>query len=94
VRQHPHYLKHVIHGNRIKEKTAAQLMQDVRSEGAPADLPQAERTEQISVLDVSGDWLLFRVVVLGAVPKSVILVGLHFRDVSQANVSPVRLRWS
>jgi hypothetical protein len=55
VRQHPHYLKHVIHGNRIKEKTASQLMQDVHSEGAPADLPQAERTEQISVLDVSGD---------------------------------------
>jgi len=29
-------------------------MQDVRSEGTP-DLPQAKRTEQISVLDVSGD---------------------------------------
>ncbi len=52
---HPHYLKHVIHGNiPMREKTASQMMQDVRSEGAP-DLPQAERTEQISVLDVSGD---------------------------------------
>ena len=52
---HPHYLKHVIHGTiPMREKTASQMMQDVRSEGAP-DLPQAERTEQISVLDVSGD---------------------------------------
>ena len=46
MRLHPHYLKHVIHGNRIEEKTASQLMQVVCSEGAPADLPQAERTEQ------------------------------------------------
>jgi hypothetical protein len=52
---HPHYLKHVLHGNiPMREKTASQIMQDVRSEGTP-DLPQAERTEQISVLDVSGD---------------------------------------
>ena len=52
---HPHYLKHVLHGNiPMREKTASQIMQDVRSEGTP-DLPQAERTEQISVLDVSGN---------------------------------------
>jgi hypothetical protein len=52
---HPHYLKHVIHGNiPMREKTASQMMQDVRAEGVP-DLPQADRTEQISVLDVSGD---------------------------------------
>jgi hypothetical protein len=52
---HPHYLKHVLHGNiPMREKTASQIMQDVRSEGAP-DLPQAERTQQISVLDVSGN---------------------------------------
>jgi hypothetical protein len=52
---HPHYLKHVLHGNiPMREKTASQIMQDVRSEGVP-DLPQAERTEQISVLDVSGN---------------------------------------
>ncbi|MGA2202527.1 MAG: nuclear transport factor 2 family protein [Terriglobales bacterium] len=53
---HPHYLKHVIHGNiPMREKTASQMMRDVRSDGAPTYLPQAERTEQISVLDVSGD---------------------------------------
>lgn len=52
---HSHYLKHVLHGNiPMREKTASQIMQDVRSEGAP-DLSQAERTEQINVLDVSGD---------------------------------------
>jgi hypothetical protein len=52
---HPHYLKHVLHGNiPMTETTASQLMQGIRSKGAP-NLPQAERTEQISVLDVSGD---------------------------------------
>ena len=52
---HPHYLKHVIHDNKpMWEKTASQMMKDVRSEGVP-DLSKAERTEQISVLDVSGD---------------------------------------
>ncbi|MGA7379991.1 MAG: nuclear transport factor 2 family protein [Terriglobales bacterium] len=52
---HPHYLKHVIHGDiPMRKKNASQMMRDVRSEGVP-DLPQAARTEQISVLDVSGD---------------------------------------
>ncbi len=52
---HPHYLKHVIHGNiPMGEKTASQIMQDVRSQAA-SDVPQAERTAQIRVLDVSGD---------------------------------------
>jgi hypothetical protein len=54
---HPHYLKHMIHSNvPVREKTALQMVSEVRSQqGPPADLPQAERTEQISVLDVSGD---------------------------------------
>jgi Putative lumazine-binding len=54
---HPHYLKHMIHSNvPVREKTASQMVSEVRSQqGPPADLPQAERTEQISVLDVSGD---------------------------------------
>ena len=52
---HPHYLKHMIHGNiPIREKNASQMVAEVRSNG-PADFPQAEKTEQISVLDVSGD---------------------------------------
>ena len=52
---HPHYLKHVIHGNiPVREKTGLQMVEDVRSQG-PVDLPPAEQTEQISVLDISGD---------------------------------------
>jgi hypothetical protein len=51
---HPHYLKHVIHGQiPMREMTGLQIVQAVRS--GPPDLPQAERTEQISVLDVSGN---------------------------------------
>ncbi len=52
---HPHYLKHMIHGDiPMREKTALQMVGEIRSNG-PADLAQAEKTEQISVLDVSGD---------------------------------------
>ena len=52
---HPHYLKHMIHGNvPMREKNGLQMVQEVRSNG-PSDLPRAERTEQISVLDISGD---------------------------------------
>ena len=51
---HPHYLKHVIHENiPMREKTGLQMVHDVRT--GPADVPPAERTEQISVLDVTGD---------------------------------------
>jgi len=54
---HPHYLKQMIHGDvPMREKTASQMVLDVRSQqGPPVDIPQAERTEEISVLDVSGD---------------------------------------
>ena len=52
---HPHYLKHMIHGNiPMRDKTGPQMMQEVRSQGVP-DIPQAQRTEQVSVLDVAGD---------------------------------------
>lgn len=52
---HPHYLKHMIHGDiPMREKTGAQMVQEVRSHG-PADLPAANKTEQISVLDIAGD---------------------------------------
>jgi hypothetical protein len=52
---HPHYLKHVIHGDiPMREKTGPQMIQVIGSEG-PTDLPPAERTEQISVFDVAGD---------------------------------------
>jgi len=52
---HPHYLKHMIHGDiPMREKTAEQMEQEVRSNG-PSGQPQAEKTEQISVLDIAGD---------------------------------------
>ena len=52
---HPQYLKHVIHGDRpIQEKTGADMLEAIRSQGA-ADLPTAEKTEKVSVMDVSGD---------------------------------------
>jgi len=52
---HPHYVKHMIHGDiPMREKTASQMVGEIRSNG-PADLPQVEKREQISVLDISGD---------------------------------------
>jgi hypothetical protein len=50
----PHYLKHMIHGTiPIRERTGSQMVEEVRSHG-PADFPEAQKTEQISVLDISG----------------------------------------
>ena len=51
---HPHYLKHVIHGNiAMREMTGSDMVSAVRN--GPPDIPQSERTEQVSVLDVSGN---------------------------------------
>lgn len=50
-----HYLKHMIHGSiPIREKTGPQMVDEVRAHG-PADLPAAQKTEAISVLDISGN---------------------------------------
>jgi hypothetical protein len=52
---HPLYLKHVVHGDRpIREKTGADMVEAIRSQGA-ADLPTAEKTEKVSVMDISGE---------------------------------------
>jgi hypothetical protein len=52
---HPHYLKHKIHGNiPVREQTGVDLVQAARS-GEGTHLTQAERTEQITVLDVAGN---------------------------------------
>jgi hypothetical protein len=52
---HPQYMKHMIHGDiPIREKTALEMVREVRSH-VPSDIPEAEQTEQISVLDVAGD---------------------------------------
>lgn len=51
---HPHYLKHMIHGTiPMREKTGQEMLREVRLHG-PVDLPEADKTEQISVLDVAG----------------------------------------
>jgi hypothetical protein len=51
----PHYLKHMIHGNiPMREKTAPEMLEEVRTHGIP-DIPQAQRTEQVIVLDVAGN---------------------------------------
>ena len=50
-----HYLKHMIHGTiPIRERTGPQMVDEVRTHG-PADLPEAQKTESISVLDISGN---------------------------------------
>jgi putative lumazine-binding protein len=52
---HPHYLKHMIHGNiPMREWTGQQMVESVRSNG-PADMPSSDKTEQVSVMDISGD---------------------------------------
>ena len=51
---HPHYLKHMIHGEiPMRDKTGPQMVEEIRSHGIP-DIPQAQRTEQVTVLDVAG----------------------------------------
>ena len=51
---HPHYLKHMIHGDiPMRERSGPQMVQELRSKGIP-DIPQANRTEQVTVLDIAG----------------------------------------
>ena len=52
---HPHYLKQKLHGNiPIRQQTAADLVQAAHS-GEGTKLSLAERTEQVTVLDVAGN---------------------------------------
>jgi len=52
---HPHYLKHMIHGDiPMREKSASQMISEVRKNGS-SGIPQADKTEQVQVLDVSGE---------------------------------------
>jgi hypothetical protein len=51
---HPHYLKHMIHGDiPVREKTGPEMVKEVAKNG-PADFPAASKTEQVEVLDVAG----------------------------------------
>ena len=52
---HSHYRKQKIHGNiPVREQTGADLVQAARS-GEGTHLTQAERREQVTVLDVAGN---------------------------------------
>jgi hypothetical protein len=60
---HPLYLKHMIHGDiPMRERTAAQMVSDVRARGS-AD--HTEHAEQISVLDITGNIASAKLVVEG-----------------------------
>ncbi len=62
---HPHYLKHKIHGNiPVREQTGADLVQAARS-GEGTHLTQAERREQITVLDMTGNIASAKLVTAG-----------------------------
>lgn len=51
---HPHYLKHVIHGDiPMREKTGPQMVNEIRANGTP-DMPAAQKAEQVTVLDIAG----------------------------------------
>ena len=51
---HPHYLKHMIHRDiPMREKSGSEMIGEVRKNGA-SGLPQADKTEQVQVLDVAG----------------------------------------
>jgi hypothetical protein len=51
---HPHYLKHMIHRDiPMRDKTGPQMVEETRSHGIP-DIPLAQRTEQVTVLDIAG----------------------------------------
>lgn len=51
---HPHYLKHMIHGDiPVRQKTGSEMVREVRTHG-PADLPQSNKTEEVTVLDIAG----------------------------------------
>jgi Putative lumazine-binding len=51
---HPHYLKHMIHGDiPVREKTGPEMVREVAKNG-PADFPGASKTEEVEVLDVAG----------------------------------------
>jgi hypothetical protein len=52
---HPHYLKQKLHGDiPVRQQTGADLVQAART-GEGTHLTEAERTEQVTVLDVAGN---------------------------------------
>ena len=51
---HPHYLKHMIHGDiPVREKTGTEMVREVAKNG-PVDIAAASKAEKVEVLDVAG----------------------------------------
>jgi hypothetical protein len=52
---HAHYLKHMIHRDiPMREWTGQQMLESLRPNG-PAEMSPDEKTEQVSVMDISGE---------------------------------------
>jgi len=61
---HPHFLKHVIRGERsLRDMSGLEMVRAVAS--GPAEIPQAARTEQVTVLDMAGDMASAKLVTPG-----------------------------
>ena len=61
---HPHYLKHVIHGERpMREMSGLDMLRAVAS--GPVEIAQEDRKEQVKVLDIAGDMASAKLVVPG-----------------------------
>ena len=61
---HPHFLKHVIRGERpLHDMSGLEMVRGVVS--GPVDIPQEERTEQVKVLDIAGDMASAKLVTPG-----------------------------
>ena len=61
---HPHFLKHVIRGEKtLRDMSGLEMVRAVAS--GPAEMPQAEKTEQVTVLDIAGDMASAKLVTPG-----------------------------
>jgi len=61
---HPHFLKHVIRGEKpLRDMSGLEMVQAVAY--GPADIPQAQKTEQVTVLDIAGDMASAKLVTPG-----------------------------
>jgi hypothetical protein len=70
---HPHDLKHRIHGNMpMSGQAGSEMVEEVRSEGS-TDLPEAEQTDQITILDISADIASVKLVTLRSVAYMTLL---------------------
>jgi hypothetical protein len=61
---HPHFLKHVIRAEKtLRDMSGLEMVKGVAA--GPADTPQAQRTERVTVLDIEGDMASAKLVTPG-----------------------------